>query len=89
MLDELQASALLYGARGQEPADLTVLTDVICRISDAAMSLGDRLDALEVNPLRVAGPEAEALDVLVTWRDPGRGDPAPAASELAAAEESA
>ena len=70
MLDELQASALLYGARGQEPADLTVLTDVICRISDAAMSLGDRLDALEVNPLRVAGPEAEALDVLVTWRDP-------------------
>lgn len=69
MLDELQASALLHGARGQEPADLTVLTDVICRISDAAVSLGGRLDTLEVNPLRVAGPEVEALDVLVTWRD--------------------
>jgi len=69
MLDELQASALLYGARGQEPADLAVLTDVIGRIGDAALSLGDRLDALEVNPLRVAGPEVEALDVLVTWRD--------------------
>jgi acetate---CoA ligase (ADP-forming) len=69
MLDELQASALLYGARGQEPADLAALTDVIGRIGDAAVSLGDRLGALEVNPLRVAGTEVEALDVLVTWRD--------------------
>ena len=69
MLDELQASALLYGARGQEPADLAVLTEVIGRISDAAVRLGDRLGALEVNPLRVAGAEVEALDVLVTWRD--------------------
>jgi len=63
------AVALLRGARGQEPADLEVLTDVIGRISDAAVSLGDRLGALEVNPLRVAGAEVEALDVLVTWRD--------------------
>jgi acetate---CoA ligase (ADP-forming) len=69
MLDELQASALLYGARGQQPADLGVLTDVIGAISDAALSLGDRLGTLEVNPLRVAGAEAEALDVLVTWRE--------------------
>jgi hypothetical protein len=46
-----------------------VLTEVIGRISDAAVSLGDRLGALEVNPLRVAGAEVEALDVLVTWRD--------------------
>jgi acetate---CoA ligase (ADP-forming) len=73
MLDELQASALLYGARGQQPVDLAVLTDVIGRISDAALSLGDRLGTLEVNPLRVAGAEAEALDVLVTWREQGEG----------------
>ena len=83
MLDELQASALLHGARGQEPVDLTVLTDVIGRISDAAVSLGGRLDTLEVNPLRVAGPEVEALDVLVTWREPGQDDPAPRAPESA------
>ena len=73
MLDELQASALLYGARGQQPVDLGVLTDVIGAISDAALSLGDRLGTLEVNPLRVAGAEAEALDVLVTWREQGEG----------------
>jgi hypothetical protein len=81
MLDELQASALLYDARGQEPADLTVLTDVIGRISDAAVSLGDRLGALEVNPLRVAGAAVEALDVLVTWRDPDADDAAAGAAE--------
>jgi hypothetical protein len=41
------------------------------------MGLGDQLDTLEVNPLRVAGTEVEALDVLVTWRTgPGEAGPA-------------
>jgi succinyl-CoA synthetase beta subunit len=68
MLDELQASALLHGVRGQEPADLEVLADVIFRIASSALALGDRLDALEVNPLWVSGSQVEALDVLVTKR---------------------
>jgi acyl-CoA synthetase (NDP forming) len=69
MLHELKAISLLRGARGQEPADLERLAEVISRIGAAALSLGDRLDALEVNPLRVSGHEVEALDALVTWRE--------------------
>jgi acetate---CoA ligase (ADP-forming) len=67
MLGEFRASPLLHGARGQERVDMERLTDAICGIADAALSLGEQLDTLEVNPLRVSGAEVEALDVLVTW----------------------
>jgi acyl-CoA synthetase (NDP forming) len=67
MLDELKASSMLRGARGEAPADLDMLSEVIYKISQTALGLGDGLDTLEVNPLRVAGTEIEALDVLVTW----------------------
>jgi acetate---CoA ligase (ADP-forming) len=40
---------------------------VIARIGDLALALGNDLESLEVNPLRVAGPDIEALDAAVTW----------------------
>jgi acyl-CoA synthetase (NDP forming) len=66
MLQDLRGSALLTGARGRPTVDLDETAKVIVRIAQAALSLGERLESLEVNPLRltVAGPEA--LDVLVT-----------------------
>ena len=41
------------------------------RIGDAALSLGDSLSALEVNPLWVDGDQIEALDVLVVTDQDG------------------
>jgi acyl-CoA synthetase (NDP forming) len=70
MLDELQGKALLRGARGSIPADLDRLVEVIYRTSRLAQALGDRLESLEINPLRVAGSEIEALDALISWRSP-------------------
>lgn len=70
MLDELQGKALLRGARGSTPADLDRLVEVIYRASRLSQALGDRLESLEINPLRVAGSEIEALDALITWRSP-------------------
>ena len=70
MLDELQGKALLRGARGSTPADLDRLVEVIYCASRLAQALGDRLESLEINPLRVAGSEIEALDALITWRSP-------------------
>jgi acetate---CoA ligase (ADP-forming) len=49
------------------PADLDALCAVIARIGDLALALGNDLESLEVNPLRVAGPDIEALDAAVTW----------------------
>ena len=65
MLGELKGAPLLHGARGRAPADLDALAGVILRMAAAALSLGDSLRSLEVNPLWVDGDQIEALDVLV------------------------
>ncbi|MDQ0381038.1 acetate--CoA ligase family protein [Amycolatopsis thermophila] len=66
-LAELRGHGLLTGARGTEPADLERLSEVVAGIGTLALSLGDRLAALEINPLLVRGAEVEALDALITW----------------------
>ena len=65
----LRAYPLLNGARGAKPVDLDVLAAEIAAIADIAYRLGDRLEALEVNPLRASADGVEALDALVTWAD--------------------
>lgn len=68
MLRELKGYPLLTGARGRPPADPDATADAVVRIAAAAASLGERLDSLEVNPLRITAGGPEALDVLVTTR---------------------
>ena len=72
MLGELRGAPLLRGARGGSQADLDALVRTIGRIADAALSLGDSLRSLEVNPLLVNGDQIEALDVLVVTAPPGQ-----------------
>jgi acyl-CoA synthetase (NDP forming) len=67
----LRSAPLLGGVRGLAPADIDELVRVITRIGELALSLGEDLEALEINPLRVDGATVEALDVLVSWRDGG------------------
>lgn len=73
LIGTLKAYPLLTGARGTTPADLDQLAGVVSRIGDLVLSLGDQLEALEVNPLRVNGDQVEALDALITWRDDTAG----------------
>jgi len=65
MLRSLRAKAVLEGARGGPKIDFAKAADAIWRISQAALSLGTDLQALEVNPLWCNGDSVEALDVLV------------------------
>ena len=67
MLGELRGAHVLRGARGQEGVDFQAVSEVIYRVSTLALALGPRLNALEINPLRVKGSQVEALDVLVNW----------------------
>jgi acetate---CoA ligase (ADP-forming) len=67
-LRELRGLPVLRGARGTPPADLARVAEVIADIAALAVSLGDRLESLEVNPLLVRGDQVEALDALITWR---------------------
>jgi hypothetical protein len=69
MIHELRGAPLLTGARGQHPADLAALVEVIFQVSLLAQTLQASLASLELNPLLVSGSRIEALDVLVTWKD--------------------
>jgi acetate---CoA ligase (ADP-forming) len=73
MLDELRGRAVLDGIGGAAPADLEGLAAVIARAGDLAVALGDDLDSLEINPLRVDGAAIEALDAVVTWAGKDNG----------------
>ncbi len=71
MLSELKGAALLSGARGTRPVDIDRLVAVVYQIAQLAEGLGEALDTLEVNPLRVDGDCVEVLDALAVWRDEG------------------
>lgn len=71
MLSELRGAALLAGARGTRAVDLDRLVAVVFQIAQLAEGLGDALDTLEVNPLRIDGSDVEVLDALAMWRDEG------------------
>jgi acyl-CoA synthetase (NDP forming) len=69
MLVSLRCAAMLRGVRGRPAADLDRLVEVVSDIGRLAEEVDPHLESLEVNPLRVAGSEIEALDALVVWRD--------------------
>ena len=68
-IQSLRAYPLLQGARGTKPVDIDALANEVAKIADVAYRLGDRLEALEINPLRAAADGNEALDALITWAD--------------------
>jgi len=77
MLGELRGAALLRGARGEVPADGAAVARAVAALADAAVALGPRLRAIEINPLWVRGTEVEALDVLIVTgqtKEQGDGD---------------
>lgn len=69
MLESLRGIDLLKGFRGGEATDLDLLAREIFKISQVAVGLGDELEELEINPLRVSGNQIEALDALIRWKD--------------------
>jgi acetate---CoA ligase (ADP-forming) len=69
-LRSLRGARLFDGPRGTEKADLDAVADAIAAVADLAQRLGDRLESLEINPLLVTGSQVEALDALITWRQP-------------------
>ncbi|OZC52910.1 carboxylate--amine ligase [Rhodococcus sp. RS1C4] len=66
-IEGLRGITLLKGARGTTPVDLDALARTVKTVADVAAGLGDRLQALEINPLMVNGSHCEALDALITW----------------------
>lgn len=68
MLESLKGIDMLTGFRGSAATDLDELAQVIFKVTEVALGLGDELEELEINPLRVAGDQIEALDALIRWK---------------------
>jgi acetate---CoA ligase (ADP-forming) len=60
LLQSLRAARLLAPM-------LETIVPVVVRVGDLAVSLGDDLESLEINPLLIGPRGAEALDAVVTW----------------------
>jgi acyl-CoA synthetase (NDP forming) len=64
-VDRLRIAAVLDGVRGAPPADRAAPASAVAALSVLAVELGDRIAALDVNPLRCGPDGCLALDVLV------------------------
>ena len=65
MLRELRAFPLLQGYRGRPPADLGAAVRAVEALAGFAVSLGETLEAVEINPLIVHPGGAVAVDALI------------------------
>jgi acetate---CoA ligase (ADP-forming) len=69
MLGSLRIAKLLGGWRGDPPADVDALVDIVVGFSALATELGNALDAVEANPVIASPTGAIAVDALVIRRD--------------------
>jgi acyl-CoA synthetase (NDP forming) len=68
MVASLRARPLLDGLRGAAPADVGALESAVTALSELAVDLGDRIAALDVNPLVVGPAGCTAVDALLVPR---------------------
>jgi len=67
MIDSLKGAAILKGTRGQKPADLSAIVDVLLKFSQLCLDLRGAVQEIDINPLLVLdeGQGAKAVDCLV------------------------
>lgn len=70
MIAELRGAAILTGARGRPPADVEALAEALVCLSDFAVTAGERVEAVDVNPILVgaAGHGAVVVDAMIQTR---------------------
>lgn len=68
LLDGLRSRPLLDGFRGEPPADVPAVARALVALSVLAADLGDRLEALDVNPIIASPDGCVAVDALVIPR---------------------
>jgi acetyltransferase len=74
MIESLRGKAMLQGARGAKPADLSALVGVLQKFSQLCLDLRDAISEIDINPLVVLaeGQGVKALDCLVVPNTQGQ-----------------
>jgi acyl-CoA synthetase (NDP forming) len=65
LIDRLAIRPLLDGVRGAPPCDVDALAHAVSRLSVLAAELGDRIAALDINPVIVSPSGSVAVDALL------------------------
>jgi acyl-CoA synthetase (NDP forming) len=68
LLAGLKVATLLAGHRGAAPANLGAIAKAIAGVAELASDLGDRIEALDINPLICSPAGAVAVDALIIPR---------------------
>jgi acetyltransferase len=68
MMHELKGAKILEGFRGQPPADIAAVIDIVLRFSQLCLDLKDAIAEIDINPLMVCenGKGAKVVDCLMT-----------------------
>ncbi|HHX87050.1 MAG TPA: acetate--CoA ligase family protein [Firmicutes bacterium] len=71
MLEEISGRLLLEGIRGEPPRDRRALVNILLRISELAVDLGDKIEEIDITPLLVyeEGAGAIAADALIILKN--------------------
>ena len=65
MIDEVNASVLLKGFRGDAIKDIESLANLLVNLSQIGASLSDKIKELDLNPIMVLNKGVKAADALV------------------------
>ena len=65
MILSIRGAAILTGARGQQPADIDALAEMLSRLSIFAAGAGERLTSVDLNPVLALPTGAYALDAVI------------------------
>jgi len=62
LLDQLKGAALLHGVRGEAPADIDALVDLMVRLSKFAADHGEKIAEIDLNPVLVH-PKGQGVSI--------------------------
>jgi acyl-CoA synthetase (NDP forming) len=68
LIDSLRLRPLLDGVRGAPPSDIDALAAALSRFSTLAAAIGDRVEAIDVNPVLVRPDGVVTVDALIVPR---------------------
>jgi acyl-CoA synthetase (NDP forming) len=73
MIREIRGYAILEGVRGEEPADIDALAELLSNLSRFAAANADRIESIDLNPVRVLpkGKGVVPLDALLILKQGG------------------